>query len=152
MKILLLFLIKSICSLLQSNLSFLESNLYESHLQLKNTHKEINFLIIKYPNCVLPIVSNNLFKLERLNNKLIAYYYFRNQIVFSYYKVLKKIYELDYFIERGFVLKIYQISNREIKKFYITDSYPVPDFTVPFIAFSTFGTVLGLIFNFFVNK
>ncbi|RVD92609.1 hypothetical protein TUBRATIS_008820 [Tubulinosema ratisbonensis] len=136
----------------QTKINFLQSNLYESHLEIKNKEKTHNFLIILYPNCVLPVVTDRLLKLEKRENKILAFYYFKTKLNFSYFKVVKKICEMDCFIERGLVLKMYLVNNEGVEEFKFTDSYPVPDFTVPFIAFSTFGTILGLVFNFFVNK
>lgn len=72
----------------------------------------------------------------------------------KYEKVLQKIQNLDYKIERGFEfdsVALLKEGNVFISK-RVTDIFPVPDFSAPFISFSTWGAIFGLIFNLFINQ
>ncbi|KCZ82444.1 hypothetical protein H312_00102 [Anncaliia algerae PRA339] len=136
---------------LSETFNFTESNLYQSTIHFSG-RESINYLLVKYPRFFIPKYNNNILNIELKDNRYKVTYFFRKGVHISYYKMMGKIFELEYFIERGLELKVLLLNESEYKVIKFTDIYPVPDFTVPFIAFSVYGSIIALFFNFFINK
>lgn len=150
---LLLFVPKAYSLLVQ----ILESTNTTGTLCVETQEKVPHWILVTFPKHTLPFLAGSGTCAVTINGeKTQALFYSRSPTALriKYEKVLQKIQDLDYKIERGFefdpvgLLKEngVEVSDR------VTDIFPVPDFSAPFISFSTWGAVFGLVFNLFINQ
>ncbi|KAF7683797.1 hypothetical protein TCON_0995 [Astathelohania contejeani] len=124
-----------------------------------------DILMISYPKIMFPYLRKlkctkgrvKLYKIKETDKNLFIFVIIKGDTEFFIYytKELYKTWEYPIKIESGFIIDpIIQIKNscKIHKSDSLIDNIYVPDFTVPFIAFSTFGSIFTLLFNFFVKN
>lgn len=126
-------------------------------LSIETGESSPHLTLVTFPKHVLPFLRNiPTYKILKENEKITAAFYSEEPLSLDikYEKLLSKIIDLDYKIERGFKFEPVLVVKRKtvIRSNIVTDIFPVPDFSAPFISFSTCGAVFGLIFNLFINK
>lgn len=151
--LLLLFVPKAYSLLVQ----ILESTNTTGTLCVETQAEAPHWILVTFPKHTLPLLADaGACAVARNGEKTQALFHSRSPATLriKYEKALQKIQDLDYKIERGFefdpVALVGEggvaVSDR------VTDIFPVPDFSAPFISFSTWGAVFGLVFNLFINQ
>lgn len=151
--LMLLFFSKAYALLVQ----ILESTNTTGTICVETREKVPHWILITFPKHTVPfLINSGACGISREGEKTLALFYAMNPATLriKYEKVLQKIQNLDYKIERGFEfdsVALLKEGNVFISK-RVTDIFPVPDFSAPFISFSTWGAIFGLIFNLFINQ
>lgn len=149
----LLFFSKAYSLLVQ----ILESTNTTGTVCVSTREKVPHWILITFPKHTVPFLMNTgACSVSREGEKILALFYSMSPVTLriKYEKVLQKIQNLDYKIERGFEFDpvvLLKEGNVVISE-RVTDIFPVPDFSAPFISFSTWGAIFGLIFNLFINQ
>lgn len=135
-----------------------ETNNTEGVLSIKTEEQSPHLTLVTFPKYVFPFLKDTPnYKIYKEGEDTVAIFYSESSLNLNlkYQKILLKIIDLDYKIERGFEfdpIRVIKKNGTVVRSNRVTDIFPVPDFSAPFIPFSTSGAVFGLIFNLFMNK
>eukprot|EP00866_Antonospora_locustae_P000229 jgi/Antlo1/229/1511 len=135
----------------------LESTNTRGTMCIETREKVPHWILVTFPKHTVPFLKDaNACKVIREGEKTYVLFYSKSpaKLRIKYEKVLQKIQNLDYKIERGLKFDPVALMKRGNVFFSqsVTDIFPVPDFSAPFISFSTWGVIFGLIFNLFINQ
>lgn len=149
----LLFVPKAYSLLVQ----ILESTNTTGTVCVETQEKEPHWILVTFPKHTFPFIADaGACRVIRENEKTLALFYSKSPatLIIKYEKVLQKIQNLDYKIERGFAFDPVALvkGGSVFVSERVTDIFPIPDFSTPFISFSTWGAIFGLIFNLFINQ
>lgn len=144
-------------AMLAFSVEITESSNTTGALEIRTKETAKHLVIATFPDHVLPHIKNvGVYKVHKQNQKTAIAFYLNGpaHVKVRYEKAITKIADLKYKIERGFEFDPVVLVKKDavVMSNKVTDIFPIPDFSVCFISFSTCGAIFGLIFNLFMNK
>lgn len=118
-------------------------------------HRSPQLLVIEYPLCVLPhLISTPVYRIIENKTSVLAVFYFRGRATLDifYEKELASVWQYPPHVEEGIRIRsVGCVGNRVVWTDTMTDWAVIPDFTVQFVAFSSFGIVLTLLLKIYCS-
>ncbi|KAG5859727.1 hypothetical protein KMI_05g09110 [Encephalitozoon hellem] len=121
----------------------------KSIVRYTSTHPTPHFLAVEYPLNVVPhLISLPVYRVIEEKSSTIVIFRLEGKSVLDVLceKNLCRVWECSPYIEEGVEIKaVGAIGNRVVWKNSVVDWIVVPDFTMQFVAFNSFGILLTLI-------
>lgn len=120
-------------------------------LEIKSTFEGPQLLKINASKFVTPYISPGL---RYYNGFFYQKFENRFEVKICFKKHLLRVYEYTGNIEKGYIFPsmILEVNSRIYKSDEMLDLIVLPDFTVPFVAFNTCGSIFSIICNVILKK
>ncbi|CAD26629.1 hypothetical protein [Encephalitozoon cuniculi GB-M1] len=127
----------------------ISTNCSKGIIRYTTTHRSPHLLAVEYPSNVIPhLISTPVYRIieEKLSTIVIFRLEGKRVLNVPYEKNLCRVWECSPYIDEGVVIKaVGAIGNRVVWKDSVVDWVVIPDFTMQFVAFNSFGILLTLI-------
>ncbi|ADM11560.1 uncharacterized protein Eint_051130 [Encephalitozoon intestinalis ATCC 50506] len=121
----------------------------KSIIRYTTTHPTTHFLAIEYPSNVIPhLISMPVYRIVEKKSSTIVIFCLKGKRVLDilWEKNLCRVWECSPYIDEGVVIKaVGVIEGKAVWGNRVVDWIVIPDFTVQFVAFNSFGILLTFI-------